>query len=165
MIIFSQIQNLYFNMKALFILILFALIALVSQAQTTTAQIALKSYEDGFLNTNWTGMTATQKNAFVAEHYRLKILAAKEIEANRVAAEAQQATDNAARKQQIITYLKNHGFACDNSKADWDKLYNRPKVFGANWQAQSDYQQSISTGVDYFLNVAYGLWLEFVKNE
>lgn len=152
-------------MKTLLISILFALVALVSRAQTTTAQTALKTYEDGFIGINWTGMTAAQKNAFIAEHYRLKILAAKEIEANRLASEAQQVTDNAARKQQIITYLKNHGFACDNSKADWDKLYNRPKVFGANWQAQSDYHQSISTGVDYFLNVAYGLWLEFVKNE
>lgn len=151
-------------MKTLLFSMLFAFAALVSQAQTTTAQDALKTYEDGFLTANWTGMTATQKNAFVAEHYRLKILAAKEIEANRVADEAKLVTDNAARKQQIITYLKNHGFACDNSKADWDKLYNRPKVFGVNWQAQSNYQQSISTGVDYFLNVAYGLWVEFVKN-
>jgi len=155
-------------MKTLLFSILFALIALVSQAQTTTAQDALKTYEDAFITTNWTGMTATQKNAFVAEHYRLKILAAKEIEANRVSDEAKQATANAARKQQIITYLKNHGFACNNDSTDWKKLYNHPRIFGQYWEKQARYQYQLSLtngGVDYFLNTAYGLWLEFVKNE
>jgi hypothetical protein len=131
---------------------------------TTIAQQALEDFEKGWLTTNWTGMTTTQKNTHIANHYALKIAAAKEIEANRVESEAEQVTLTEQRRQQAITYLQNHGFAVDNSKADWDKLYNHPKIFGANWQAQSDYQQSISTGVDYFIQVAYGLWQEFVKN-
>jgi len=49
------------------------------------------------------------------------------------------------------------GYACDNSQADWYKLYNKPKVYGANWQGQADYQISISTGVSYFLNHAYNI--------
>lgn len=155
-------------MKTLLFSILFALIALVSPAQTstqtTTAQEALKTFEDGFLSTNWNGMTNTQKNAFIIEHYKLKIAAAKEIDLNRVQAEAEQATLTAQRKAQAITYLKNHGFKCDNSKEDWYKLYNRPRIFGANWQAQADYQISLSTGVDYFIAKAYELWEEFVKN-
>ena len=132
---------------------------------TTTAQKALEDFEKTWLTINWATMTATAKITHVVNHCALKIAAAKEIEANRVESENQQIADNATRKQQTITYLRNHGFSVDNSKADWDKLYNRPHVFGANWQAQSDYQQSISTGVDYFIQVAYGLWLEFVKWE
>jgi len=131
----------------------------------TTAQKALEDFEKAWLTTNWTAMTTTQKNAHIANHYALKIAAAKEIEADKVETENQAVIDNSAFRVKAVTYLQNHGFAVDNSKADWDKLYNRPHVFGANWQAQSNYQQSISTGVDYFISVAYGLWLEFVKNE
>ena len=131
---------------------------------TTTAQKALEDFEKTWLTIAWTTMTTTQKNTHIANHYALKIAAAKEIEANRVESENQAVIDNAAFRAKAVTYLQNHGFAVDNSKADWDKLYNRPHIFGANWQAQSDYQQSISTGVDYFIQVAYGLWVEFVKN-
>jgi len=129
----------------------------------TTAQKALEDFKKTWLTIAWATMTTTQKNTHIANHYALKIAAAKEIEANRIESENQAVTDNAAFRAKAVTYLQNHGFTVDNSKADWDKLYNRPNVFGANWQAQSDYQQSISTGVDYFIQVAYGLWVEFVK--
>lgn len=128
------------------------------------AQKALKDFETAWLTTNWTALTTTQKQAHVATHYGLKIASAKEAEANRITAEEEQATAAATRKQQIIQYLTNHGFLCDNSEHDWELLYNRPRIFGANWKAQSDYQRSLSTGVDYFLNHAYNLWLE-VKDQ
>lgn len=121
---------------------------------------ALKDFETTWLTLNWTALTATQKQTHIAQHYALKIASAKEAEANRIASEADAVTANAARKQQIIAYLTNHGFNCDNSQHDWDLLYNRPRVFGANWKAQSNYQRSLSTSVDYFLNHAYNLWLD-----
>ena len=36
--------------------------------------------------------------------------------------------------------------------------------FGANWKAQADYQISISTGVDYFLQKVVEFWYEYVKD-
>ena len=129
-----------------------------------TAQKALTDFEATWLTTNWTALTATQKQTHVAQHYGLKIAAAKEIEANRIQSEAYEVTAAATRKQQAITYLTNHGFNCDNSKHDWDLLYNRPHIFGEKWEVQADYQRSISTGVDYFLNHAYNLWLQ-VKDQ
>lgn len=131
---------------------------------TTTAQKALEDFEKTWLTTDWAVMTATQKQAHVASHYALKIAAAKEAEANRVEAGNQAVIDNAARRQQAITYLQNHGFKCDNSPEDWNKLYNRPYIFGERWYIQSEYQQSISTGIDYFIQTAYSLWQQFVKN-
>lgn len=130
---------------------------------TTTAQKALEDFEKTWLTIAWSTMTTTQKNTHIANHYALKIAAAKEIKANRIEAEAEQVALTAQRRQQAITYLQNHGFAVDNSQADWYKLYNRPRIFGANWQAQADYQMSLSTGVDYFIAKAYELWEEFVK--
>jgi inosine/xanthosine triphosphate pyrophosphatase family protein len=131
---------------------------------TTTAQKALEDFEKTWLTVNWTGMNATAKNTHIANHYALKIAAAKEVEANRVESENQAVIDNAARKQQAITYLTNHGFACDNSLVDWEKLYNHPKVFGANWAAQAQYQFSLGNDLDYFLQTAYSFWVEYVKN-
>lgn len=128
--------------------------------ETTYKSTAQKAFEKTWLTLDWSALTAAQKQAHIIQHYGLMIASAKEAETNRVAGEASQVTITANRKQQAITFLTTHGFACDNSQADWDKLYNRPKIFGANWKSQADYQFSISTGVDYFLNHAYALWME-----
>ena len=130
----------------------------------TIAQDALKTFEDGWLTTDWAAKTSAQKQTFVAQHYGLRIAAAKEIDANRIEDEAEAETQRLLRRQQAITYLQNHGFACDNSLADWQRLYNHPRIFGANWNEQAVYQKSISTGVDYFLNIAYQLWQEYIQN-
>jgi len=151
-------------MKTLLFSILFVFCGLISQAQTTTAQTALKTFEDAWLTTNFMGMTTTQKNAHIASHYALKIAAVKEIEANRIIAENQAIADAVTRRTKAITYLTNHGFKCDNSEFDWDRLYNRPKYFGNNWKATADYQRSISPNVDYFISVAYDLYLMYIKN-
>jgi len=151
-------------MKRLLILILLIFSLSVSQAQTTTAQTALKTFEDAWLTTNFTGMTTTQKNAHIASHYALKIAAVKEIEANRIITENQATADATTRQTQAIAYLTNHGFRCDNSEFDWDRLYNRPKYFGDNWKITADYQRGISPNVDYFISVAYDLWLTYIKN-
>jgi hypothetical protein len=128
----------------------------------TTANTALQTFEDTFKTVNYTGMTAAQKQTFVLNHYALKIAAAKENEANRIESEGQQVIDSASRKQVFITKLQAKGFLCDNSQADWYKVYNRPEIFGKNWQNQADYQISISTGVDYFLNKVRELVEQFL---
>lgn len=131
---------------------------------TTTAQKALEDFEKTWLTIAWATMTTTQKNTHIANHYDLKIAAAKEVEANRVEEEAAQLALTEQRRQQAITYLINHGFACDNSLSDWNKLYNHPKIFGANWQVQAQIQFDKGLNLDYFLQTAYNFWIEFVKN-
>jgi hypothetical protein len=126
------------------------------------AQTALQQFEDNFKTVDWTAKTAAQKQTFVLQHYGLKIDAAKEIEANRIAEESKQVTNNAARKTKLVEQLKSRGYACDNSKEDWYKVYDRPHIFGANWQKQAEYQMSISTGPDYFINTVINL-IEEIK--
>lgn len=124
----------------------------------TTAQDALKAFEDGWVTLQWTVMTDAQRNTYLRQYLGLQIAAKKESEANRVEAENQALADEATKKQQAITFLKNHGFACDNGEADWNRLYNLPKYFGSNWKTTADYQRSISTGLDYFISKAYEVW-------
>lgn len=135
---------------------------------TTTAQDALKTYEDNWKKQSsldaFNVATAANRAAYLATWMEKKMAAAIEIEANRIEAEAAQATADANRKALYISKLKARGFACDNSTADWYKLYNRPHIFGANWKAQADYQISISTGVDYFLQKVVEFWYEYVKD-
>jgi len=125
----------------------------------------LIAFEETWKTLNWSAMTTTQKNTHISNHYALKIASAKWVEQQKIESENQAVIDNAAFHAKAVAYLKKHGFKVDNSPGDWDRLYNRPAIFGANWQDQSDYQQSISTGVDYFIQVVYGLWVEFVKEE
>lgn len=124
---------------------------------TTIAQDALKTFEDGWTTTGWEAMSETQKTAHIIQHYGLKIAAAKEIQTNHIAEQTQQTESESARLTAISNALSALGYDCDNSQADWYKLYNKPKVYGANWQGQADYQISISTGVSYFLNHAYNI--------
>lgn len=151
-------------MKTLLFLILFIVVSFVSQSQTTTAQAALKTFEDAWLTVNYTGMTSAQKTTHIQTWVGLKIAAVKEIDANRIIYENQAIAEAATRRTQAITYLTNKGFLYDNGLADWDKLYNHPKYFGANWKATADYQRSISPNVDYFISVAYDLYLTYIKN-
>lgn len=152
-------------MKKLLFSILLIFTISVSHAQTasstiTVAQKALNDFKVKELTINFDAMTTTQLATYIKTEKKLIVAVQKEINAANSIAETEQTAATEAQRQQIITYLKNHGFAVDNSKADWDRLYNRPRIFGANWQAQSNYQQSISTGIDYFINKAYELWKE-----
>jgi hypothetical protein len=149
----------------------FASHAQTSSNTTTTSQDALATFESGWITLDYNALTTTQKQNLILTWVGLKVAVIKELDSNRIIAEALTAEEQAAqlaliaaRRQQMITYLTNYGFRCDNSQYDWYKLYNRPSVFGSNWQMQADYQMSLSTGLDYFLNVAYTLWKEFVKN-
>lgn len=158
----------------LLILFLFVCIASFGQTATNTSTVsqdALKTFEDGWITLDYNALTTTQKQNMILTWVGLKVAVAKELDSNRIILEAKTAEEQAAqlalqeaRRQQIITYLIGQGFRCDNSQFDWYKLYNRPSVFGSNWQAQADYQMSLSTGVDYFLSVAYTIWKEFYKN-
>ena len=148
-------------MKNLLFSILLILSISVSQAQTTssttTQNTALKAFEDAFLTTDWSAKTTTEQDAFNRTWTGLKIAAAKEAEANRLAAIAERtASEQAAQiaattaKNELIAKLQSLGYLCDNSQTDWNKLYNNPSWFGSNWQVQATYQKSISTGIDYF---------------
>ena len=131
---------------------------------TTTAQKALEDFEKTWLTTNWAAMTAANKQVHIGQHYALKIAVAKENEANRIESEAQQAVDTITRRNQAIIYLTNKGFACNNSLADWMKLYNHPHIFGSSWTEQANYQFSLGNDLDYFLQTAYNFWLEYITN-
>lgn len=155
-------------MKNILFSILLILSISVSQAQTTsgttTQNAALKVFEDDFITTDWSAKTIAEQDAFNRTWTGLKIAAAKEAEANRLAAiAAQTAADQAAQtaattaKNEFIAKLQTLGYLCDNSQTDWNKLYNNPSLFGANWQNQATYQKSISTGIDYFLQKAQGI--------
>lgn len=163
----------------LFLILLICSISVSAQttSDTTTtgpAQTELNNFVKGWIGTNWTGMTNTQKNNFVQEHYRLMIAAAKEIDLARVQAEAaakqdsiNQAAATAAQKQQWITFLKKKGFVCDNRVEDWILLYNHPRIFGSNYEvtAINEHQRSLSLGgLDYFLSESYRLWQDYVRN-
>lgn len=124
----------------------------------------LLAFESTWITLDWTAMTTAQKQAHILEHYRLQIESAKYFEQQRIDSEAQAQADAQTRRQQAINYLTNKGFACDNSLSDWQKLYNHPKIFGSNWQAQAQAQFDLGKDLDYFLSVAYQLWQEYVKN-
>lgn len=157
------------------LLALFLFVSVASFGQTATntqtvSQDALKTFEAGWVTLDYNAMTSTQKLSHIQTWLGLKVQVAKELETNRQIQEAQTAQEIAnqlalieAKRQQMITYLMAQGFKCDNSLEDWYKLYNKPSVFGSNWKAQADYQMSLSTGIDYFLNVAYTLWKELNK--
>jgi len=125
----------------------------------------LKAFEDAWKTLDWTALTANQKQAHIVEHYRLQIESAKWVVTTDASAEAQAVIDAETRRQQAITYLTGRGFACDNSLADWQKLYNRPKIFGDNHNAQAVYQFGLNKGLNYFLQTAYSLWLEYTHIE
>lgn len=118
---------------------------------TTTAQKALEDFEKAWITTNYVGMTSAQKTTHIQTHYDLKIKAVKEIEANRIEAEAAQTAAQSANLADSKSKLQSLGYLCDNSQADWNKLFNRPEIFGLNWQAMATYQKSISTGIEYFI--------------
>ena len=126
----------------------------------TTAQDALKSFEDSWVTLQWTVMTDAQRNTYLRQYLGLQIAARKEQDANKIEAEQQAEQQAAARKQAIVEYLISLGYVCDNSPEDWRKLYNRPHIFGETWQEKADYQQSISPDIDYFINKALEIWEE-----
>lgn len=126
----------------------------------TTTQDALKAFEDSWVTLQWTAMTDAQRNTYLRQYLGLQIAAKKEEEANKV--ESDRIAEIAAqqRKQSILDYLTSIGYLCDNSKEDWRKLFNRPHIFGETWAEKADYQQSISPGIDYFINKAIEIWDE-----
>lgn len=123
----------------------------------TIKQDALQAFVGNWTTTSWDTMTDAQKTTHIFQHYALKIAAAKEIQDNQIAEQTQQSESETAWLITISNALTAIGYACDNSQSDWYKLYNKPKVYGANWQVQADYQISISTGVSYFLKHAYNI--------
>jgi hypothetical protein len=118
-----------------------------------TAQTALRAFLDARLKDTfvWTTLTAAEKLAHVVAKEGLQIAADKEAEANRIENEKQVADAQLTAKNNLIALLKARGYLCDNSQADWYKLFNHPTIFGKNWKVIADYHISQSTGTDYFL--------------
>lgn len=153
-------------MKTLFFSILLIFTISASQAQTTigtttVSQQALKTFEDAWLSTNYTGMTSAQKTTHIQNWVGLKIAVAKENELNRIATVSATIAENAAieaqrlvERQQFIDKLKSIGFAVDNSLVDWERLYNYPEIHGSTYKEKAALAQAQSTGIDYFLNAA-----------
>ena len=96
---------------------------------------------------------------YLIQRETLEIASEKEMEANRIESETSNQQQQAAQKIDLTSRLKQVGFAVDNSLSDWQKLYNFPEVYGANWNEQAIYQHSISTGVDYFLSQAVNSYI------
>lgn len=115
---------------------------------TTTAQEALKAFQEARKTLSLISIDL----AYLIQKEKLEVAAEQEIEANRVETETAQIAQATQGRTDLINMLQQLGFSCDDSQTDWNKLYNFPEVYGANWQTQSDYQKSISTGVDYFLS-------------
>ena len=130
---------------------------------TTTAQEALKAFEDAWVTLQWTNMTDAQRNTYLRNYLGLQIAAKKEMEANKIENEQQAAQQAEQRKQAVIEYLKSLGYQGDNSIEDWYKLYNRPHIFGETWQEKADYQFSLSTDIDYFIGKAMEIWEDVVS--
>lgn len=129
----------------------------------TTAQDALKAFEDSWVTLQWTAMTDAQRNTYLRQYLGLQIAAKKEDESNKIEADRLAEIAAQQRKQSILEYLTSLGYLCDNSQEDWHKLFNRPEIFGANWQDKADYQRSISPDIDYFINKAIEIWDELVQ--
>lgn len=115
---------------------------------TTTAQEAL----DAFNEARKTLVLTSIDSAYLIQKEKLEVAAEQEIEANRAETEAAQTAQATQGRNDLINMLQQLGFTCDNSQADWNKLYNFPEVYGSNWQIQATYQKSISLDVNYFLS-------------
>lgn len=110
-----------------------------------TAQNNLKRFEEvDILSKTPTGWTSTQAANYLKEWIELKRLSQVEINANTIESEQQAESDRLERRQQLIAYLQNKGFTCDNSLSDWQKLYNYPKIFGNNWNEKAIYQYNLA---------------------
>jgi hypothetical protein len=115
---------------------------------TTTAQDALNAFKEARKTLALTSIDL----AYLIQKENLEVAAEQEIEANRVETETAQIAQATQGRTDLINMLQQLGFVCDNSQADWNKLYNFPEVYGSNWQTQATYQKSISPDVNYFLS-------------
>lgn len=120
-----------------------------------TAQIILTDFENTWLTIDWNLLTEIEKQAHIFNHYELKINSTKEIENNRITGEIEYALALEEAKLQKIAILNERGFACDNSLSDWEKVFNKPEIFGVNWQEQAQAHFNLQLGLDYFINYAY----------
>lgn len=113
----------------------------------------LQQYEESFAEVNWKAMTGQQKLDFVFRWFELKIFDAKLNKATgQINAENQEAYQK-QQKQAYIESLKEVGFNCDNGVEDYEKLFNRPEIFGDRWQQKAEEAQAQSTSIDDFINL------------
>lgn len=154
-------------MKKLILMLL--LLPLAGMAQTTFWQDSLARYQKRIATVafGFPSMTATQKSVVVNTEKTIWVMAQREIISNQINDSIAFTQARATARANLITALQGKGYACDNSQDDYNKLYNHPAIFGANWQARATYErnQSISNGLllDHFLNCVRQIWQELNK--
>ena len=123
-----------------------------------TAQQAYKTHQEQ-QKANWSTMTTDQQDASLRTEKTLEYAAIMEISDNTAEAEAiadQQALDEQAA---LIAEMQAKGYSGQGTLEDYQKLYNHPEIFGANWEANSEAIFNQSTGIDEFIN----LWVQYGK--
>ena len=98
-------------------------------------------------------MTDTDKQDFIFRWFELKIFDAKLIKATGLINAENQIEFEKQQKHAYIDALKSIGFVCDNGIEDYKKLFNRPEIFGANWEQKAELYHSESTSIDNFINL------------
>ena len=124
-----------------------------------TAQQAFQDFQDNQLSStyNWDSFTDEQRKQEMELYTKLKIEAAKEIKQNQVETNLLNEQERINNRILMINTIVANGYQCDNSLEDWKKLYNHPEIFGENWENKAEIEQSISSGIDYFIT-------EYIKN-
>lgn len=130
------------------LLLLFVTITAFSQ----TAQQKFDDFKERLKTYKLSDLPADQQQDTITKWYQLESASIFE---QAQSEQAQKVSDSIARvtaRANYILHLKSVGFACDNSKADWRKAYQKPEWFGARWQTNADASWANSTGLDDFLN-------------
>lgn len=97
-------------------------------------------------------LSVTKQTDHLREWYSLKIKSSIESRLTNISDSTANVITQANQRQAYIQHLiQVHGFACNNSKADWRLAYNHPEWFGTNWQSKADQAWATSTLND-FLN-------------
>jgi hypothetical protein len=124
-----------------------------------TAQQALTDFLEARKKLLWKEMKPEDQLAYLIEKEGLEIAAEQEAEANRIESNIAQETAMTAQKASVLIALRAKGYSGEVTKADWEKLFNRPEVFGANWQKQVDYHSLVASTLkteeakEYFVKV------------
>jgi len=121
-----------------------------------TAQIEYQEFLNNQLTTEYQAWlkttTATEVNEENAKYTRLKLAA--QFEANQEAENQAilQAQMIAEQKEQLIKVIQSKGYKADGSAEDFEKLMNKPEIFGSNYKELAK-QNSESGGIELFVKL------------
>ena len=134
--------------------ILLILISLSGIGQNWADSLAKFERKDSKKTYGWfDSLSVTKQTDHLREWYSLKIKSSIQSRLTNISDSTANVITQANQRQAYIQHLiQVHGFACNNSKADWRKAFNQPEVFGDNWQFKADEAWGLSTGLNDFLN-------------